>query len=166
MKNSILIIFIVFFNCTSQAQSTKEVLIQRDGFFSTATLGTNFLNREAAVSLHYMKGYFIKPTFAVGIATGVNMYSIERTAYAFIPVFGQLRFYPIQKKLSPYMALDAGWGIPFVWFPPRINKEDDGGYLIRPKLGLQINTKTKYAFNLELDYTFQKTEGNLSLIHI
>jgi hypothetical protein len=106
----------------------------------------NFRNNRLMINI--INGYQINPYFSVGIGTGLRYYYDSEDAL--VPVFLDLRTTFLNKKVSPYIALGAGYS-----YEPTDNFEGVG-YLLNPSIGLNFMISKNSAMNIGLGYEMQR----------
>jgi hypothetical protein len=106
-----------------------------------------YANGPFSTKINIINGYRICPWFATGIGVGVRVYFQEGL---YIPVFADLRANLLNRKTSPYISLDIGYGF-------RTNNSGKGGFLISPSIGVCNKLKNNIAVNLGLSYELQQT---------
>ncbi len=99
--------------------------------------GTYAADRLEVTTTH---GCTITPYAYVGIGAGLNYYDYDEDNYISIPVFADLRGFPLQGKIKPYVGLRIGYS--FV---------DLEGLYCAPSVGIQIK-----KFDFSIGYSMQK----------
>lgn len=143
-------------------KSTKEknaYVFKEKGFYNIPTLGINFARTASrdvvGLGLQYSAGYQINRWLGLGAALGLDFYSLgggERI----LPVMGEARGYFNKKKVSPYYAINGGYGFAL------LNKQDnitraEGGWMIHPSFGFRLNGREGGVSTLvDFGYRFQK----------
>lgn len=156
----------------SRMRSTKR------GYFGMIEVGEGFVMSTDGVyrtSLHVINGYRIFPQLSVGLGVGLKMFHGGRPAVlngladdnlhnakteVSLPLFFHVRTDILKNaKVSPYVALNAGYNVP-------LNKGFFRGYLIEPTIGIglgvgkkgnQLNIGVGYQMH-EIIYRVRKTE--------
>ena len=116
-----------------------------------------------AVGLTVTAGHQFKNFLAVGGGIGVDLYE-----EALMPLFLDIRGNLGKGNLTPYYAVDVGFGFPLgkwlsdgdEWAPAQQLK---GGKFIYPAIGLKFATRSAMAFQMDIGYNFQQNERDLSL---
>lgn len=96
-------------------------------------------------------GYQFNQYLAVGGGVGMDIYDFE-----FIPVFADFRGYIFNSRVSPYYALQAGYGISAdLSNSLSSNESSKGGAMIHPSIGLRFASFRQTKFIMEAGYKFQ-----------
>lgn len=154
MKKSLLLIaFTIFIVSAFGTPKNKEEIPShprstKRGYFGMVEISQGFVTSTDGVyrtSLHVINGYRIFPQLSVGLGVGMKMFSGSRpdvlkglkddglhdgkTEIA-LPLFVHVRTDILKNaKVSPYVALNAGYNVPL----------DNGffrGYLVEPTIGI------------------------------
>ena len=108
---------------------------------------------EIAPSLSMIHGHQFDHNLSLGLGISVDFYG-----YTIIPVFLDIRGYPRKKRLSPFYALDVGYGFP-VWGQNSWTNIK-GGLMLNPSLGLRFLGRRKSSFQLGIGYKKQFISRN------
>lgn len=143
-------------------KSTKEkspYAFKEKGFYNVPMIGINFARTASrdvvGLGLQYSAGYQINRWLGLGGALGLDFYSLNG-GERILPLMGDIRGYFSKKKVSPYYAINGGYGFAL------INKQDnitraEGGWMIHPSFGFRLNGKEGGVSTLvDFGYRFQK----------
>ncbi len=169
-------LFVVPACFASGAKKNKEEIpsqprsIER-GYFGMVEFSQGFVmstNGVYRTSLHVINGYRIFPQLSVGLGVGLKMFPGSRpsvlsgmkddnlhkgkTDFA-LPLFVHVRTDILKNsKVSPYVALNAGYNLP-------LNKGYFRGYLIEPGIGVGIGVGKKgHQLNIGVGYQIHETK--------
>lgn len=105
-------------------------------------------NGESLFSLETLHGIRMNPYIFVGLGIGLHTYDTSKGCV--IPIFLNATGYFMDKKLSPYAALSAGYGI---------GAGEDlggiGGLYLAPEVGLKIGILGDKAIEAGIQYQSQ-----------
>ncbi len=121
---------------------TTGVLAGKGGEFQENPIGANLF--------HFIKGVKFNQFLAVGIGTGLDVYDHE-----FVPVYLDIRGDILNQSITPYYALNAGYGFSFDMSGTRSDLNYKGGMLVHPALGIRFSSRKRVAYLLEVGYKFQ-----------
>ncbi|NJN26382.1 MAG: hypothetical protein HC819_10595 [Cyclobacteriaceae bacterium] len=119
--------------------------------------GTLFGEENIDVSLHTLNGYQFNQYLGTALGVGLNKYG----NYLTMPVYGQVKGFLLDRKVSPFYFGDIGYG--FAWR----NRADDemfeianvkGGLYWQIGLGYQLNF-AKSALTFSFGYSSQASEA-------
>ena len=101
---------------------------------------------------HFIKGFKFNQHIAVGGGIGIDIYN-----YDFIPVFIDFRGDLLNKPVTPYYALNVGYGFGMNLRNSRIKRNNTykGGPMINPSIGIRFANRSKVNYILEAGYKFQ-----------
>ena len=119
---------------------------------------SNDIRHAAGTSI--TAGYHLKNYLAIGGGVGIDLYE-----NLLMPVFVDIRGNIGKGNITPYYALDIGYGFPLSeWLESDDNfsNEVKGGKFIYPAIGLKFASRNALAFQMDLGYNFQQNERNLS----
>jgi hypothetical protein len=95
---------------------------------------------------NFINGYRFSPWFAGGIGFGLRSYAI----YSFIiPVFADIRLNVLNKKISPYIAINPGYGF-------QTDGYGKGGFMVSVSFGIFKKIKNRCSLNIGLSYEMQR----------
>lgn len=106
---------------------------------SEASVGAVFAATRYALTI--VNGYRIMPQFAVGVGTGIA-YCKGYKEFT-VPVFIHLRSDFLDRKVSPYVAVNAGYNISF--------KGMASGISLQPGAGVSFNVGSRYRMTAGMD---------------
>ena len=100
---------------------------------------------------HLNVGYQFNQYLSVGGGVGMDIYDKE-----YFPVYADFRGYILNKKVSPYYAFQAGYGLSTDIFNLNSsNISHSGGMMIHPSIGLRFASFRSTKFIMEAGYKFQ-----------
>jgi hypothetical protein len=103
-------------------------------------------------TLNIIYGYQFNPYFSLGLGTGLHYYYQERVNDVIIPVFADLRLNFANNKISPYIALGAGYSF-------EATTEFNGlGVFLNPTAGVSLKFSNKSTLNIGLGFERQKMD--------
>lgn len=113
-----------------------------------------------AVGTSLTAGHQFKNYLAIGGGFGVDLYED-----VLMPVFLDIRGNLGKGNLTPYYAVNLGYGFPLgKW----LNNDEfstanlaKGGKFIYPAIGLKFATRSSMAFQMDVGYNFQQNERDL-----
>lgn len=87
-----------------------------------------------------------------GITVGVDIYR----QFKLLPVSASLRWKPwAQKQITPYIALNAGYGL--AWLNRKTDERDyRGGVVLNPLVGFRLKARTKTKLNFGFGFKHQR----------
>jgi hypothetical protein len=97
-----------------------------------------------------INGYRINKNMFAGVGTGFRYYTTENAGFSVIPLFLDFRYKLLDKTISPYGGLSAG----YAW--DASHGFQDAGFLFNPQLGLQLNKNPDFMFHLGFGYEIQQ----------
>lgn len=114
--------------------------------------GSEFEQRlVVGVGIQYSLGYQFNKYAALGGGFGLQLYD-----RVFGDVFVQARGFLPMGKITPTIALDAGYGVPLVLSGiGNAATQQRGGISMRPSLGLRIATRNRADILVDVGYQFQ-----------
>lgn len=130
-------------------QISASVLAGKD---STGSLSGN--------SFHFSNGYQFRNGVVAGIGTG-----LEKMDVTIVPLYVDLRYYPLSTRISPYAWIKSGYGFtttdkPYTNYTEPWG-ESEGGFLFSAGAGIALFTWQRAAINIGIGYRYQK----ISLSH-
>jgi len=134
-------------------QKTKGYFIQLSASILT---GKDELAYRTSNSFHLSNGYQFKNGLGVGIGSG-----LEEMEVTIIPLYADIRYYPLKTRISPYAWLKTGYGFAtsdkdsgrdFYYVPA----DTKGGFLFNAGAGIALFTWQRTAVNIGIGYRFQK----------
>ena len=119
--------------------------------------GENELGNTTSYSFHLSNGFQFKNGLGVGIGSG-----FEEMEISIIPLFADIRYYPLKARISPYVVLKTGYGFAvsdkdlerdYYYNTPVDSK---GGLLFSAVAGVSLYTWQRFGVNLGVGYRYQK----------
>lgn len=115
----------------------------------------NYVGRSNTFSFQHFSGYKIKSNVAAGISGGLDYYPSN----VITPLALGVRWHLLNRRISPQLAMDAGYG--FIWK----NKQDKeykyekfGGLMLNPSGGLRVKLgEDGSALLVSLGFRMQKS---------
>jgi hypothetical protein len=89
--------------------------------------------------------------FNSNISLGLGVEPTILTGYSILPVYARLSGDVYERRVSPVYFLEAGWSLVKASGETRGTVNADGGWFLRPGIGLRIN-----RFTISLAYQLQK----------
>ncbi len=145
--------------------SKKNFDIKEKGYQSVinASLltGNNQYYTVTSLSLTNVQGYQFKSGLALGIGSGIEWFNTT-----VIPVFADVSYYPLKKRKTPYVSLQAGYSAPLNpnngsdlgWDGGYYGSKYTGGALFSASIGTRRYFRNGYSMLLGLGYRYQKLE--------
>ena len=129
------------------------------GYLNITELGVSVGNssqantsRKKDITIHTFNGYQFKPTFALGLTTGVDSYSNITLLPIGLGISGDIR----KTKVRPFYGFDAGYALNWLNNPNRTGNLQ-GGFYWSPLLGLKFNSNKIHAYTFHIGYKNQHT---------
>lgn len=133
-----------------------------EGFFASLQFGSNtsdFDNQTNEITV--IGGYRFNKKLAAGVGFGAGY----NTTFSFgtwidastIPVFAYARYYPIDKRVKPYIAGSLGYG-----FRDRnaFGANHSGGLYFEPEIGVNFSSRRRIRFTLSIGQQVQHIKGS------
>ncbi len=152
---------IVYKNERSDIVRAKTPYAFRErGFYHNPwiALNANTVSRNSGgitgFELGMVFGYQHKRLLGYGIGVSADFYHPANNEMVF-PLFAELRGYILQRSVTPYYTLRAGYG--FVFKNEDVGIEGgEGGYMINPAIGWRLSGKKGMNLTLDLGLKFQR----------
>jgi hypothetical protein len=118
--------------------------------------GKNDLGNTTSHSFHLSNGFQFKNGLGVGIGSG-----LEEMEITIIPLYADVRYYPVKTRISPYAVLKTGYGFAasdkdlerdFFYTPV----DSRGGFLFSAVAGISLYTWQRLGVNIGVGYRYQK----------
>lgn len=94
-----------------------------------------------------------------GLGLGIRAYTGTASTDLLAPIFLHLRYTPLDRKASPYLATDLGTAF-------NISNEDNTeGLMLNTGLGVSVRTGEHTAFHIGFAFDLQRLKGLRSRIH-
>jgi hypothetical protein len=131
-----------------------------EGYFiqlsASILTGKNERGNTTSNSYHLSNGYQFKNGLGVGIGSG-----LEEMEVTIIPLYADIRYYPLKTRISPYASLKTGYGFAAsdedlereFYYTPVTSK---GGFLFNAVAGISLYTWQRLAVNIGVGYRYQK----------
>lgn len=132
------------------------------GVFVSLQIGGNItLQEESTDQVDLIVGYRFNKKWATGIGIGSSYnssldFGTTLDAGA-TPVFLYGRYYPIDKKIKPFVAAKVGWGFPS---QQEINGDHQGGALFQPEIGVNFSSYKRIRVLVSLGQQLQNIRGD------
>ena len=121
------------------------------------------VNGFSGLNIMNMHGYQFNKWISLGVGAGIDIYNVnENRSQTFLPVFFDFRTYPFSNKVSPYLAVNGGYGFGvdiFDNFSETADEFYEGGWMVAPALGFRFASNRRGNFLLELGYRLQDTKA-------
>lgn len=136
----------------------EEASVQ--GYFNHTDLG--FLigsgnnDRNVIFSIQMVNGYKFGRKYFPGIGAGIEFYD-----QAYVPVYGDFKYFLSRHRVSPFLKSSLGYSIPIEDPPEQWGSRTDnrGGILYSAGFGTSIRTGGASALVISLDYRFQSLKS-------
>jgi len=126
-------------------------------FSSSVLAGKNEYGRTGTMSFHISNGYQFRNGFSLGIGSGV-----EEFEAVIMPVYTDLRYHPLKTRVSPFMWVKSGIGIPlgdsagggsyiYGYYP-----DVRAGAMFNTGTGIALYTGRNNGVNVGIGYRFQR----------
>ena len=102
---------------------------------------------DGAIAVSTTHGYQFNPYFFFGAGIGIEYHMNWETF--FIPVFADIKTYFLNKNISPFLGLKAGYSV-----------YDGKGCYINPHIGATLSSSPRFGMNLTIGYNMQKAKIN------
>ena len=102
---------------------------------------------DGAIAVSTTHGYQFNPYFFFGAGIGIEYHMNWETF--FIPVFADIKTYFLNKNISPFLGLKAGYSV-----------YDGKGCYINPHIGVTLSSSPRFGMNLTIGYNMQKAKIN------
>ncbi len=120
-----------------------------DGSFSFLFgRSSEFSSTRLGIGLGVSGNYRFNSYLSLGLGTEATALAASEGQFVF-PVYARLRGHMAERRIAPIYILDAGWA--FAGKSKSENSFVDGGWFVRPAIGLQIN-----KFTVSVGYQLQK----------
>ena len=121
------------------------------GYLGIVNIGCGFGLGDVAkglivIKLDFINGYQFNPYFYLGFGTGVKVFTQDGITNLVLPLFLDFRAHLLDKKVSPYFGLGAGYTF---LATPRFAAI---GFMIDPSIGARFKIGRKSAFNIGAGY--------------
>jgi hypothetical protein len=118
--------------------------------------GINDLGNTTGYGFHLSNGYQFKNGFGVGIGSG-----LEKMEITIIPLYADVRYYPLKTRISPFAVLKTGYGFAA---SDKYSGQDfnnspvdtKGGFLFNGVAGISFFTWQRTALSIGMGYRYQK----------
>lgn len=109
---------------------------------------SEFSSPRVGVGLGVSANYRFNSYLSLGLGTEARALAITEGRFVF-PVYARLRGNFVERRIAPIYIFDAGWA--FAGKSKSENSLVEGGWFVRPAIGLQIN-----KFTIIIGYQLQK----------
>jgi len=143
------------------ARKTKEQIARDHGYsisLSTSVLaGRNDEGNTRSFSFHLLNGYRFRNGLSAGFGAGFEELEVD-----LLPVYIDLRYYPLKSRLSPYIWTKSGWSFTFSDNDDqqssyyRYYPETKGGYMFNAGTGIELASWRRNAVIIGIGYRYQK----------
>lgn len=105
------------------------------------------------MSIKLSNGYQLKNGLSFGFGTG-----IEELDLFLVPVYADIRYHPFTTRVSPYIRVSSGYGIPCSNRRSMYDyyRETDGGIMFNAGSGITLYSWNRSAVNIEIGYRYQR----------
>ncbi|MEO1515749.1 MAG: hypothetical protein AAFV95_12075 [Bacteroidota bacterium] len=134
------------------------------GYYSTLRIssswGSDSNTEEGSFSgmhLHNVHGYQLMPQLGIGGGIGLDILSgPSNNTYTFLPVYAEVRVFPVRSKISPFLTASGGYSMSFDIFNNFVEAGEfyDGGLFGKVTAGVSFATKRKSQFFVDVGLFF------------
>ena len=109
---------------------------------------SEFSSPRVGVDIGVSGNYRFNSFLSLGLGSEATALAVSEGQFLF-PVYARLRGHMAERRVAPIYILDAGWA--FAGKSKSENSLVNGGWFVRPAIGLQIN-----KFTVSVGYQLQK----------
>ena len=129
--------------------------------------GRNSAGNTGNLSMQIVNAYRFRNGLSIGIGTGVEKFDV-----LLIPAYADLRYYPLKKRVSPFIRVSCGYGFPCS--NPEENssylyynyKKTTGGMLFSAGAGIAIWSRDRGAVTAGIGYRYQRIKSETDYVMI
>ena len=135
--------------------------MNRHGYFIRVTTsvlaGKNDNGSTGSLSFHFSNGY----QFRNGLSAGIG-FGLEELEVVVMPVYVDLRYYPLKSGVSPFVYVKSGYGFSLndagsrSLYPYAYYTEGKGGFVFNPGAGIALYSTRGNSVNMGVGYRYQK----------
>ncbi len=140
---------------------TDNDLFDRNGYWillsSSVLTGSMEEMHVSSFSVHLSNGYLFGNGVSLGLGTG-----LERFEVPLMPLYADLRFYPLKSRISPYVWVKGGWAVTFdnnfegtCYYYTNYTKSR-GGPMFNAGAGIELASWRRNAVTIGVGYRYQK----------
>ncbi len=153
-------------SAAAKAVKPRELVVKGEGHYNLISFGilpgieAGSNSDEVVIGIapfHYVHGYQFNQYLGVGAGLGFNFYN-----HGFAPVYADVRGYLNQKAVSPFYAVQGGYGFAFDQFGGQDDEEYTGAWMLYPAVGLRFATSSGINILLEGGYHLQWAKRDFS----
>jgi hypothetical protein len=155
------------------------------GFYNVTTFSIDFLEPPVVNGMQTICGYRLNPFISIGGGVGIeryvgmNVYDTLTANLTLLPVFGEIRYTILDKKVSPVIALQGGYKFLInrsstevtTWkediFPPfayriydEYNYYYEGGFMFTIEAGVRAKVYKRLAIYFSANYSVWTVAGD------
>jgi hypothetical protein len=123
------------------------------GLYSVSTVHSSF-QAKFGVGFTHAIGWKFSRMLSAGVGAGWETFHASSGVY-YIPVFAEMRGFLFEKKVSPYYALRAGYGI--AKENRDLGADAKGGWMASAEAGYRFGGRSGVNFFTGIGFRFQKT---------
>lgn len=120
--------------------------------------GRNHDGNVRDIGFHLSNGYQLRNGICAGLGAGLEKFD----AVSVMPVYADLRYYPLKSRLSPFIWVKSGFS--FTYDDPDDSQnyyygyysESKGGFMFNPGAGIELASWRRNAVNMGVGYRYQK----------
>ena len=116
---------------------------------------------DETIQIDLTVGYRFNKKLSAGVGFGASFNSVNFASTWIeaesLPVFAYARFYPLEKKVRPFVAGRLGWSFPNT---EAFGGFHEGGILIQPEVGINFASRKKIRFLITLSQQLQNIKGS------
>ncbi|MDZ4203682.1 MAG: hypothetical protein U1C46_02575 [Bacteroidales bacterium] len=138
---------------------SMDYQFKKKGYYNFSYLGILLGSTGIPIpTLTTINGYHLNQHVFAGIAVGYENYD-----FGVMPLFADLRYFFLEQKVAPFVALQSGYGFAMEnirndnWgWASGYENETFGGFLFGMSTGVSFRISDHSAFKLSLGYRYQK----------
>lgn len=153
-------------NCTWAFQKNEIEKIENrfsgdyenKGFANFSTLdllfGRNDNSIRFSAGLNTVNGLYYANKFYTGLGVGIEFFD-----YGIIPLFIDFKYFLNDKKVAPFVDLQAGWSIPIQLDSYWYNQKRYGGINLSGEIGVRKSITDSFAYTFSVGYRYQELKS-------
>jgi len=117
-------------------------------------IGQNYYNPVLSLSLTTINGFYLNKENYLGLGVGIEYFE-----YTIYPIFVDFKYFMTNKKISPFIDLQAGYSFATNYYNFGY-QERNGGLNLNGEFGFRNNISSNFAMTYSFGYHFQKLTYN------
>jgi hypothetical protein len=135
----------------------REWTSKKSGFYNVSDLGMLFGNdgvyTNVAISAQTVSGYRFNQHWSAGIGLGLESFSVPLA-----PIFLEGRYHLLDRRFSPFVAIQGGYGVPLEnYMGPDGKRINKGGVMLNPMIGIKHQVLKNVGLVLSAGYRHQQS---------